>query len=101
MRYCLAFISLTLAAVAHAAEESAPHPVLSSDGRWVPVILILIGGMFLAACAVGIVVRANAPEEVPPAHSHDEPPGTSHHHGRGGTVDPAPEDEIPPHGHRH
>jgi hypothetical protein len=31
---------------------------------------------------------------LPPADSHDEPPGSSHHHGKSGTVNPAPEDEA-------
>ena len=40
------------------------------------------------------IVRLNMPEEIPPAHSHDEPPGTSHHHGASGTLNPAPEAEL-------
>jgi hypothetical protein len=72
--------------VEHASEIA--HPTLSSDGSWAGVMVIVVLGMFLAAAAVGVVVRANMPEELPPpAHSHDEPPGASHHHGAGGTID--------------
>jgi len=82
------------------AESPDTHPVLSNNGTWVPIMLFIIGGMFLAAAVIGPIVRANMPEEVPPpAHSHDEPPGTSHHHGASGTVNPAPEDELPSHHH--
>jgi hypothetical protein len=84
--------------VAEHVDDRSPHPVLSDDATWAPVILIIIGGMFIAAAAIGPIVHVNAPEEVPPAHSHDEPPGSSHHHGRGGTINPDPEDELP---HRH
>jgi hypothetical protein len=44
-------------------------------------MLIIIAGVFLMALAIGLAVRANAPDEVPPTHAHDEPPGASHHHG--------------------
>jgi hypothetical protein len=93
MRYLIGLASLGLSAVALAA-EAEPRPTLSSDGSWVPVILIVVGGMFLAAAVIGPIVRANTPEEVPPAHSHDEPPGTSHHHGASGLLNPAPENEL-------
>ena len=88
---------------AHAAadaDDALPHPALSSDGSWAGAMVIIILGMFLAAAAVGVTVRMNMPEELPPpAHSHDEPPGTSHHHGPGGTINkPEPEDELH-HGH--
>ena len=80
------------------AQESAQHPILSDSGGWVPVMLMVVGGLFLAAAVIGPIVRANAPEEVPPAHSHDEPPGSSHHHGRSGLANPSPENELH-HGH--
>jgi hypothetical protein len=76
------------------AEAPDTHPILSNNGTWVPILLFIIGGMFLAAAVIGPIVRANTPEEVPPAHSHDEPPGTSHHHGASGTLNPAPENEL-------
>ena len=91
MRYFSLFI--LLAATSTLAENTDTHPLLSINGSWVPIILILIGGLFLAAAVIGPIVRANTPEEIPPAHSHDEPPGSSHHHGKSGTVNPAPENE--------
>ncbi len=63
------------------AEDIHPHPVLSSDPNWAGALLIVVGGLFLAALAVGLVVRFNAPREVSPSQWQDEPPGVSHHHG--------------------
>lgn len=59
----------------------ADGPILPEHPLWAGVLLIIIAGIFLIALAVGLAVRANAPEEVPHLHAHDEPPGTSHHHG--------------------
>jgi hypothetical protein len=54
--------------------------------------------MFLSAAVIGPIVRLNMPEELPPpAHSHDEPPGTSHHHGASGTLNPPPEADLHEH----
>jgi hypothetical protein len=83
---------LKLTAAPHAGEHAADshanlQPVLSKDTTWAGVMVIVIIAMFVAATAVGLVVRFNAPQEVPPTHSHDEPPGTSGHHGASGTVD--------------
>ena len=80
-----------------AAAHDEPHPELSPNPDWAGVMLILILGLFVAAAVIGPVVRANMPEEVPPAHSHDEPPGTSHHHGRSGQLNPEP--DYDEHGH--
>ena len=77
-----------------------PKPPL----RWVFVLVFLIAMMFLAAAVVGPVVRAHAPPEMPATHSHDEPPGASHHHGHTGTINPVPEDVQrleDAHGHDH
>lgn len=94
MKYWMAIVSIASATV-DLAENTEPHPILSSNGSWVPIMLLIIGlGGFVAAAVIGPIVRANMPEEVPPAHSHDEPPGSSHHHGKSGTVNPAPEDEA-------
>jgi hypothetical protein len=57
------------------------RPFLSHQPEWVGIMLIIIAGVFLMALAIGLAVRANAPDEVPPTHAHDEPPGASHHHG--------------------
>ena len=70
------------------------RPMLDDDPYWTPIVFILIGMMFLSAAVIGPIVRLNMPEEIPPAHSHDEPPGTSHHHGASGTLNPAPEAEL-------
>ena len=78
------------AAGAHA-DDPAPHPMLPDPSdRWPGTVVIVILSMFLTAAIVGPIVRANMPEEVPPAHTHDEPPGESHHHGRSGTLNPEP-----------
>ena len=98
-------VSFAQTAAEEAPQEAAtklayPHPVVPADAPWAGAIVVLILGMFAAAAGVGVVVRANAPQEVPVAHSHDEPPGTSHHHGPGGTVQPGPEHNLPGgHGH--
>jgi hypothetical protein len=83
---------VTASEPAHVTAES--RPVLDDDPNWTPILLILIGMMFLSAAVIGPIVRLNMPEEIPPAHSHDEPPGTSHHHGAGGTLNPAPETDL-------
>jgi hypothetical protein len=73
------------------ANDPAAHPALpDASDRWPGTVVIVILSMFLAAAVVGPIVRANMPEEVPPAHSHDEPPGASHHHGKSGTLNPEP-----------
>jgi hypothetical protein len=68
----------------------------------VTVFVILL--MFFMAAVIGPIVRAQAPPEMPATHSHDEPPGASHHHGHGGTINPVPEDVAKleqGHGHGH
>ena len=99
MRYLALLLSLIICSmslaqeapsVAHGADNVA-HPVLSEDASWTPIMLMVIGGMFVAAAVIGPIVRLNMPEEIPPAHAHDEPPGSSHHHGTTGTINPQPE----------
>jgi hypothetical protein len=87
---------------ANGAEVHLPytHPQLPAAARWPGVTTLVILGSFVIAAGVGVVVRLNAPEELPPTHSHDEPPGASHHHGPGGTVQPGPEHDLPG-GHAH
>lgn len=70
----------------HAASADAyPHPQISTDGSWAGSMAIIILLSFIAAAVIGPIVRSEIPEEVPPAHAHDEPPGSSHHHGHSGT----------------
>src|SRR5437016_5363497 len=69
------------------AADVSGQPVISHKAPWASDMIIAIGAMFLAAAIIGVMVRATAPREVPPAHSHDEPPGASGHHGVGGTRD--------------
>src|ERR1700744_2829951 len=80
---------MSVAGLAIAQENTAAgsHPVLSGDSTWAGIMLILIlGAFFLPAAVIGPIVRALTPNEVPPS-AHDEPPGSSHHHGKSGTVD--------------
>ena len=77
-------LSLLITSSTFAAESIAPQPVLSSDGGWAGVMMIVVAGLFLAAAVIGPIIRVEIPREVPPTHSHDEPPGSSHHHGRSG-----------------
>ncbi|MCU1274980.1 MAG: hypothetical protein JWO48_2411 [Bryobacterales bacterium] len=78
----------------HAAEAGeTPAPVVSEDGSWAgAMVIIILLGFFVPAAIIGPIVRTEAPEEVPPAHSHDEPPGASHHHGSSGTHAEDPHD---------
>ena len=67
--------------------NALPHPHISEDGNWAGALAIaILLGLFLPAAVIGPIIRSDTPEEVPPAHSHDEPPGTSGHHGPGGTL---------------
>ena len=70
-----------------ASHDVGPVPPDRDDTRWVGVVLILIVTLFVLAAVIGPVARAHAPPaEMPPTHSHDEPPGASHHHGSSGTI---------------
>ena len=62
-------------------------PVFSADARWVPALIIVVLGLLLAGAVIGPIYRMNLPEALPVTHSHDEPPGSSHHHGTSGTMD--------------
>ena len=74
------------AEVIHTAEDSFPHPHISEEGGWAgAMVIVILLGFFLPAAVIGPIVRANTPEEVPPALSHDETPGASGHHGHSGT----------------
>lgn len=67
------------------------HPTLPAEASWPGATVVLILGMFLAAAAVGVVVRMDAPEETPDAHGHDDH-GHGHddhaHGGHGHAPDP-------------
>jgi hypothetical protein len=82
-----------------AAGDKVPGPVVSERAEWVPQVLGLIGILFVSAVPVGLIYRWNMPEEpqVEDFHSHDEPPGASHHHGASGTIDHSAPDK--PHHH--
>ena len=76
----------------HAAASRHPpeiesHPAQPEDTEWAHTVIVVILTLFIAAIPVGIIVRANMPEEIPITHSHDEPPGASGHHGPSGAVD--------------
>ena len=99
---------LSLAAPAHAARKPVPVvppepspavPVLPDDARWVAGVVTAIASVFGAALLIGPVYRLARPPELPPTHSHDEPPGASHHHGTSGTLNPEPDHGHANHGH--
>ena len=76
----------------HAADHHAgPVPPNDHKALWPGVLLILILTMFALAAVIGPIARMHAPPaEMPVTHSHDEPPGASHHHGSSGTISPEP-----------
>jgi hypothetical protein len=105
-----------------AAHEGAPREGTAHEGgareagpvvpdtrhRWPFPVLFIILMTFLAAAVLGPIIRAQSPPEMPPTHSHDEPPGASHHHGESGTINPIPADvakleqgDAHGHGHHH
>lgn len=63
--------------------DSEPHPQLSQDANWVRPMVAAVVAVFLAAIPVGLVVRANMPQQMPAAHSHDEPAGSTEHDAHG------------------
>lgn len=76
----------------HATADPTAGPVPPAKSpQWAGVVLILILTIFVMAAVIGPLARAHAPPaEMPPTHSHDEPPGASHHHGESGTLNPEP-----------
>jgi hypothetical protein len=93
MQHLIAIFVLGMSLTA-GAQDADNHPVLSNSTNWIPIVLLLIALLgFLAAAVIGPIVRLNLSEELPVTQSHDEPPGSSHHHGRGGVENPAPERE--------
>ena len=55
------------------------HPVYSNDAHWAGPVLTVIAGLFLAALVIGPIVRAEAPQAVPEAMSHEEDPAADRH----------------------
>ena len=71
--------------------DAGPVPPADHKAVWPGLVLIIIATMFVLAAVIGPIARMHAPPaEMPPTHSHDEPPGASHHHGSGGTINPEP-----------
>src|SRR5688572_1465417 len=70
---------------AHDDHHAGPIPPNDRKAIWPGVLLILVLTMFVLAAVIGPIARMHAPPaEMPVTHSHDEPPGASHHHGSGG-----------------
>ncbi len=55
------------------------HPIYSSNANWVGAVVAAVGGLFLAALVIGPIVRAESPQAVPPAMSHEEDPAADRH----------------------
>jgi hypothetical protein len=55
------------------------HPLYSADAAWAGGVIAAIIGLFLAASVIGPIVRAEAPQAVPAAMSHEEDPAADRH----------------------
>src|ERR1700728_4549851 len=62
-----------------AAQDDDTHPLYSTDTHWAGDIAIAIAGLFVAAAVIGPIVRAEAPQAVPVAVSHEEDPAVDRH----------------------
>ncbi len=60
-------------------ETEETHPIFSASSHWVMNLLIASGGLCLAAAVIGPIVRAEAPDAVPAAMSHEEDPAADRH----------------------
>jgi len=60
-------------------EPDETHPVYSTSSIWVTSVLVGVAGLFLAALVIGPIVRAEAPDAVPAAISHEEDPAADRH----------------------
>ncbi len=48
-----------------------PRPVIPAPSAWPGVMALIVGGLFVTAAAVGVVVEINPPGEEPPdTHPH-------------------------------
>jgi hypothetical protein len=56
------------------------HPIYSADAKWVGNLVVAAAGLFLAAMVIGPIVRAEAPDAVPVAMSHEEDPAADRVH---------------------
>jgi hypothetical protein len=61
--------------------DKSPHPLISGNGWWAGVMVILVLGLFLAALGVGIAIRLNPTDEPPPEPTHDDHGHGGHGHG--------------------
>jgi hypothetical protein len=55
------------------------HPVYSADSHWAEDLIVAVAGLIVAAAVIGPIVRAEAPQAVPAAISHEEDPGADRH----------------------
>lgn len=74
--------------LAGASGVAGAHPEPPLSAVWAGAAVIGILGLFVMAAVIGPIVRMELPEELPPTHAHDEPPGTSGHHGDSGLINP-------------
>jgi hypothetical protein len=67
----------------HAVDPPYAHPTPPEPSAWPGVLVLLIGGMFLAAAVIGPIVRSMLDEEppAPSSHDHDDPHAADHGHG--------------------
>ena len=61
------------------AHSAQPSNDVAPDRSWVGVMVLLIFGLFLAAAAVGIVVRASDAVEKPSPHHQEHAPDSPGH----------------------
>jgi hypothetical protein len=54
-------------------------PIYSANDHWVGPAVIAMLALFIAAAAAGPIVRAELPETVPLAMSHEEDPAIDRH----------------------
>jgi hypothetical protein len=64
--------------------DDQPHPSIPADPFWVPQMIKIIGGMFLAAIAVGLIYKVDSSSSPMPHddehHGHDSHGHDAHGH---------------------
>jgi hypothetical protein len=60
-------------------DSDETHPIYAISSAWVTSVLIGSAGLFLAAMLIGPIVKAEAPQAVPAAMSHEEDPAVDQH----------------------